>query len=411
MEFDVDKHVRIYWNKYIGLTDKNEEKFVDGTSEHSVRASKFLEGLNLDPIMPELNKHYSVPENKEYYSRRAMLKTMICRKIMKIKYYTRTENYLKDHPDEAIELGFNIDVDGNALIPDHETLRHFEKIRLGNEGMDTIMELFCIKVVGEGNRLGLKVGETTGTDSTPIETPTDPDGTYNGHYKKKMVKMHITSDYEHNIPLAKQVCGGTEDDNQYLEGMLKKTAVSAKENMDETWFDGGYNSNKNIAVAHVEFGLICHYHIDQDWRRNVTYEHKFGGKTFIYTPEKEITYIYRKYWSDPDYKKDAPLEYMMKYLVKKGIHEPVAMYFRNPCVAAYEECPDGVLDVYHLRNRSEGVNSYMKENLGLETHINGKRMKNIDLHVTECCIVLLAVALTRLQHGITENLSSVAYLT
>ncbi|CAG0993130.1 hypothetical protein METP3_02776 [Methanosarcinales archaeon] len=65
-------------------------------------------------------------------------------------------------------------------------------------------------------------------------------------------------DYDHNIPLAKQVCRGTEDDNQYLEGMLKKTAVSAKENMDETWFDGGYNSNQNIALAHVEFGLTCH---------------------------------------------------------------------------------------------------------------------------------------------------------
>ncbi|PWB50713.1 MAG: hypothetical protein C3F06_11635 [Candidatus Methanoperedenaceae archaeon] len=95
------------------------------------------------------------------------------------------------------------------------------------------------------------------TDSTPIEIPNDPDGTYNVHYKKKMVKMHITSDYDHNIPLAKQVCGGTDDDNQYLEGMLKKTAISAKENMDETWYDGGYNSNKNIALAHVDLGLLA----------------------------------------------------------------------------------------------------------------------------------------------------------
>lgn len=77
----------------------------------------------------------------------------------------------------------------------------------------------------------------------------------------------------------------------------------------------------------------------------------------------------------------------------------------------YEECPDAVLDVYHMRNISEGVNSYMKNNLGLETHVNGKGMKNIYLHVTQCCIVLLAVALTRLQHGIKENLPSVAYLT
>ncbi len=185
MEFDVDKHVKTYWNRFISLAYTDEEKFVDATKEHSVRASKFLEGLNLDPLMPELNKHYSVPEGKEDYPRRAMLKTMIWRKNKKIKYYTRTENYLNNHPDEAIELGFNIDMNGDALVPDHETLRHFEKIRLGNEAMDAIMELFCIKVVGEGDKLGLKIGENTGTDSTPIATPNDPAGTYNGHYKKR----------------------------------------------------------------------------------------------------------------------------------------------------------------------------------------------------------------------------------
>ncbi|MGZ7117947.1 MAG: hypothetical protein ACXVHS_10980 [Methanobacterium sp.] len=96
--------------KFIGLSNAKEDEFTDATCENSVRTSKFLEGFNLDPIMPELNKHYSVSENKEYYPRRAMFKTMICRKIMKIRYYTRTENYLKDHPDEAIELGFNIDM-------------------------------------------------------------------------------------------------------------------------------------------------------------------------------------------------------------------------------------------------------------------------------------------------------------
>ncbi len=86
MEFDVDKHVRIYWNRYAGLTDEDEEKFVDATSEHSVRASKFLEGLNLDPIMSDLNKYYSVPEGKEDFPRRAMFKGMIFRKIKKIRY-------------------------------------------------------------------------------------------------------------------------------------------------------------------------------------------------------------------------------------------------------------------------------------------------------------------------------------
>ena len=358
MEFNVDKQVKDFWNKFIGLTDTNNEEFADATSENSVRASKFLEGLNLDPIMPEINKHYTVKEGVETYPRRAMVKAFIWRNIKTIKYYTKEERILKTHPDEALELGFNIDQDENVIVPDHETLRHFEKVRMGNKGMDSIMQLFCINVVEAGNRLGLKIGKCTGTDSTPIKTHNDPAGKYNGHYKKKMVKAQITMDYEHNIPLAKKVCGGTENDDKYLEDMLRKTAVSAGMNMEETWFDGGYNSNKNIAFAHVEMGLMSHYHIDKDWRENVKYEHRFNGKTYFYSPEQEINYLYRKNWQDPKYKKDASLEYKMEFLVKKGFHDPVAMYFRNDYMNKYNECPDNVLDLYHRRNSNEGINSY-----------------------------------------------------
>ena len=109
MEFNVDKQIKDYWNKFIGLTDANNEEFADATSENSVRASNFLEGLNLDPIMPEINEHYAVEDGVERYPRRAMVKTFIWRNIKTIKYYTKKERYLSNHPDEAIELGFNID--------------------------------------------------------------------------------------------------------------------------------------------------------------------------------------------------------------------------------------------------------------------------------------------------------------
>lgn len=411
MELNVSQKLKSYWNKIFGSSDNKPEEFVDATTEHSVRTSTFLGSLDLDPIMSEINKHYDVKEGEEKYPRKAMIKTVILRKINKIKYFTETERYLKGHPAEAIELGFKSDQQGNVLVPDHETLRHFEKVRLGNEGMDSIMTAFCTKVVEAGDKNRLKIGKNTGTDSTPIEVPNDSAGTYNGHYKKIMVKAQITSDYDHIIPLAKKVCGGTDDDDKHLKELLQQTAISAKKNMEDTWFDGGYNSNMNIALSHIEFGLTPHYHIDVDWRHNVTYEHKYNGKVYCYTPEQEINYLYRKRWQEPDYKKDASFEFMMQYLVKNGVYEPVAMHFRNARIQEYEECPDGVLDVYHRRNCSEGINSYMKEHLGLETHINGKGMKNIDLHVTECCIAMLAVALTRLQHGIIENICSVAFLT
>ena len=76
MEFNVIKHLKSYWDK-IKFIGRNEEKFVDATSENSVRTSKFLEQLNLDPIMPEINKHYSVSEGKEDYPRRAMFNSQV----------------------------------------------------------------------------------------------------------------------------------------------------------------------------------------------------------------------------------------------------------------------------------------------------------------------------------------------
>ncbi len=62
MEFNVDLQIKTYWDKIIGLNKANKkEEFVDATSENSVRTSEFLEGFNLDPIMPELNKLYFIP--------------------------------------------------------------------------------------------------------------------------------------------------------------------------------------------------------------------------------------------------------------------------------------------------------------------------------------------------------------
>ena len=52
MEFNVIEQIKNYWNKVTDLSDnKPNEEFVNATSEHSVRTSKFLNGLNLDPIM------------------------------------------------------------------------------------------------------------------------------------------------------------------------------------------------------------------------------------------------------------------------------------------------------------------------------------------------------------------------
>ncbi len=113
MEYNIDQHVKTYWNKFIGLSDVLKEEFTDANSENSVRTSKFLNGLELGPIMPEINKHYNVKEGEETYPGRAMARVVILKKIKGIKYFTDMERHLKTYTEEALELGFNIDMNGN----------------------------------------------------------------------------------------------------------------------------------------------------------------------------------------------------------------------------------------------------------------------------------------------------------
>jgi hypothetical protein len=113
----------------------------------------------------------------------------------------------------------------------------------------------------------------------------------------------------------------------------------------------------------------------------------------------------------PYYKKDASLEYMMQCLIEEEIYEPVAMHFRNNYCRNMRNAPKEFLMCIIEETGGRELIVIWKNHLGLETHINGKGMKNIDLHITQCCVALLAVVLTRLQHGIKENLASIAYLT
>lgn len=65
---------------------------------------------------------------------------------------------------------------------------------------------------------------------------------------------------------------------------------------------------------------------------------------------------------------------------------------------------------YHLRSRKEGHHGYWKEHLSLQRRLRVRGLRNVDIFLTRNLCTILAVALNRLQHGVREHLSSVAYL-
>ena len=63
------------------------------------------------------------------------------------------------------------------------------------------------------------------------------------------------------------------------------------------------------------------------------------------------------------------------------------------------------------RYKSEGVHGHIKENMMFDVFMDGRGMRYAEKHVNMMIISLLAVALTRVQHGILDGLTRIACLT
>ena len=92
--------------------------------------------------------------------------------------------------------------------------------------MDELKELL-IMLVRENVRLAkahdINVEERTRTDATPFKVcREDNAGVYNGHYRKRLVKVAITEDLDTWFPLAWKVIGGNETEDEHLIKMLTK---------------------------------------------------------------------------------------------------------------------------------------------------------------------------------------------
>ena len=109
------------------------------------------------------------------------------------------------------------------------------------------------------------------------------------------------------------------------------------------------------------------------------------------------------------------MEYILSFLMKVGRDREVGYYFRNRALREYQDDPKAYMDEYHLRSheyhlrsRKEGEHGYYREQL--EDRVTVKGQKRIERYLALNLCTTLAVALVRLQHGVTENLTSLACL-
>jgi len=168
--------------------------------------------------------------------------------------------------------------------------------------------------------------------------------------------------------------------------------------LEELTVDGKYPTYENIAIAKCGYGTNLLYKPQKHW---------------VYNEKGSVRKLhekYSKYWRDNYYKANQSIDYELQFLYKKGEYEYVGAYFRNIQVKKYEVNEKLRKKIIRKRNGDEGFNSYIKQHVGFESDLPRKGRKNAFFHTTLCLITLNMVALTRLQNGIKENLTSVAYL-
>ncbi|MEA2054978.1 MAG: hypothetical protein U9O96_07750 [Candidatus Thermoplasmatota archaeon] len=391
-EIQIDKLIktnRKKLEKEIGNIGTQFPLFKNPTEYNPVETSEFLSHLNLeflDPVLKEMFPRLEYIRLKVY----ARVRLVLFMKLRGIKRITDAYRILQTNPMVAENLGFYPN-----NLPRYETIRHFINDLLA-EKVDKVF----YRVVEEIDRRMKKKGEKLGKgreDATVITAKrNDNEAEYSGYYKTKGWKKDLLVSKQ-GIFLSYRDMGINDDEGYALPYHLQKLKeVGIK--LNDSTVDGKYPTYENIAIAHCGYQTNLLYKPQKHW----VYNEKGSPR--------KIRERYSRYWKDEWYKPDATIEYELQFLYKKGEYEYAGAYFRNLQVKKYEASEELRKEITQGRNENEGFNSYLKQRVGFESELPRKGKKEAFFHTTLCLLALNMVALTRLQNGITENITSVAYL-
>lgn len=366
--------------------------FTNPSEGYPVKIENYLKHLDLKPIMPTIQELYG-EKYRFKFPMDAMLKTMIYFKLKHYNFLTELWDDLLATPHLSDDLGFN-------EIPNYNTLYHFLIKRLNSKGTKMLLDAFVEANRKELLRHGIKLGEEIVLDASPIPgKKKDEEADWNGHYEMWCYLWHNLRCLNTGLPLNFHITNGREDEAHFLAPFVLKLKTLQRINPLRAYIDCGYASFENIARMYVYFDIDVVCNIAKDWKFS-----ELGT-------EAEIQRWYNKFWKEPYYKPKADFEYMQYALMLKNEtrFKQVGMYYRNNILTRYEECPDGYMDDYHFRNRIENNHGTEKRKTEIK-NIEAKSIERITTHIGVHLIALHAIALCRLQNGITTGLTNLAGL-
>jgi Transposase DDE domain len=374
--------------------------FIDPTPNIPVDAVQFISFLDLSPLIAFLRAFYIEPY-KIKHPPEAFLRLLCLQKLKRYKYLTELHGELDDQTVKL--LGFN-------YKPSYKTLWHWLNKRVGPDGLETI-HTELIKLINQAlTTQRIQMAKIVSGDATHIRAQNqDREAAYNGHYHMNCYLLHHLICAATGLTLNFIVAPSDIDEGQFMVPMLAKTIVDGFR-PELLTFDNGYAHHFNYEIPNLlSIKLLIGFRRQNkfSWRgKPKTLKLRFRKmiKAGKLTAQKLAELGTQ---ADPEKNK---LEEIVCALAVAGQHEYAGAYFRNQSLEWFKRDPECWKSLYAPpRSFIEGTHGHQKSWLDLDGLVE-KGLRKARLHAALSMLCEAAVALTRVEHGYTESLTSQAYI-
>ena len=358
--------------------------FINPTIEQPVRTQEIMKKMDLEFLKPTLNELYD-EDWRFHFDPMTVLKTMIYWRLKGHRSLTDVFNDLLTDPTLADTLGF-------GFIPSYQQLYHFITYRINSKGTKKIYDKLLQRVICECRNKDIPIGEEIAIDSSPFEKKNNGDATYSGHYGITGYKWHNVRCVKTDIPLEYHVSTLTDYDGDFLAPLVYRIKMIHNIHPVRLFADGHYSDGKNLMRMREYFGIEPICHID---------------KNAILKPNadtNELKRQYQKLWKSKSFRIDADVNYMKWFLIMHDKTDVIENFYSNQMLNMYLKDPEEYKRKYLIRESIEHCHGREKRLTEIK-NIQAKDIEKFNTHIGMHVISILALALVRLQNGITEGLT------
>ena len=394
---ETDERIKAYWGRVaeeagfanVEEWDKWSEdaipRFINPTSETTVPLVEFVSWLEPEFLIGLLRDSYYDFER---------VKKRLAPRIRFFAFFTLSkETYLAQAYKQLDEWDFC--TLGFEKKPNYELLREFIYERIGRGRFKEFFNKIILQLRIEHQAAGLSFGQRTAEDATDLPSlKHDPEAEYNGYYKEYGYKADVTIDLDREtLPLDYRFMGINEDEGKNLIPSLEHLDTMDI-NPVEHKVDGSYATFENIAWAEIHNTHLV-YRVQDNWVEKPDID------------DAAVKKAYQRYRARDDFRVNASLGSMLRYLLEREEYELVGNFYRNQIMALDGKALELHKESYKERRiKMEGFYGTAKCHTPLGHRPPKRGEESMKFVLDLAMLAFVFAALVRVQNGVFTNIGN-----